>query len=81
MESLLFEGSWSYKSREHEGSILEKLKGISGIAQVLAWDVARREALTAEEVYEKYKLEYIQESFDKTFQDSLDLLYAWQSLY
>lgn len=37
----LFKSSWPHKARQHEGNVLEKLKGISGILDVLAWDVPR----------------------------------------
>lgn len=50
-----FKISWPYKAREHEGSVLEKLKSISGIVGFLAWDVLSRVTLTAEQVYKNYK--------------------------
>lgn len=50
-----FKSSWPYKAREHEGNVLEKFKGISGIVGVLAWDVLSRVTLTAEQVCKNYK--------------------------
>ena len=55
--SHFFKSSWPYQAREHEGNVLEKLTGISGIVGVLARDVhvLSRVTLTAEQVCKNYK--------------------------